>query len=138
MEKQIFTLFAILLFSPLMFPQGAQSKMVEKTLTEIDSLQLGEELLHGDISVKFIRVISDSRCPKSVACIWEGEAEILLGITFNRNYFEKHLTVTGSTSEVLEIRNSQISVLYLNPYPVRPKKINPTEYFLGLHLDTAP
>lgn len=117
-----------------MFAQGAQKSEV----AEMDSLKLGEEKIFGDISVEFIKVISDSRCPESVACIWEGEAKILLGTNFNRNYFERQVTISGRTSEVLELGEIKFSSLQLDPYPATPKKITPKEYSLGFLLDIAP
>ncbi|MEG9327365.1 hypothetical protein V6B16_05425 [Salinimicrobium catena] len=133
--KQLVIILSVLFnSSPLMFAQGAQNIKI----AEMDSLKLGEEKIFGNISVEFIRVISDSRCPESVACIWEGEAKILLGINFNRNYSEKQVTISGRTSKILELGEIKFSILQLDPYPVTPKKITPKEYSLGSILDTAP
>lgn len=138
MKQTLIFLTAFLVFGPPMFSQATEKNEVVNTLAESDSMKLGEELLLEDISIKFIKVISDSRCPESVTCIWEGEAEVLLGINFNQAYFEKQVVVKGSTSEVLEMGNLQLSLLYLDPYPVTPKKINPKDYSLGLQLNIAP
>lgn len=31
-------------------------------------------------SLEFVRVVSDSRCPKGVACVWAGDAELALRV----------------------------------------------------------
>jgi hypothetical protein len=138
MKQPMIFLLAFLLLSPLMFSQSVQKHELVKRFSESDPLKLGEEIVFDDFSVKFIKVISDSRCPESVTCIWAGEAEVLLGITFNRSYFEQQITVTGKASEILESGNFRISLEYLDPYPVTPKKILTQEYSIGLQLVTAP
>jgi hypothetical protein len=33
-------------------------------------------LAEGALYLKFVRVVSDSRCPEGVQCVWQGDAEI--------------------------------------------------------------
>lgn len=94
-------------------------------------LDAGHEFKLGQTSVRFLRVISDSRCPRKVTCIWEGEAKILLGIRKNGKYFEKEVVVSGSGTAFMLSEDLQMQVSYLWPYPETGVGISPGEYRLS-------
>ncbi len=104
------------------------------------SLQKGELLNFGGKSVKFLEVISDSRCPKGVTCIWEGEAKLLLGV-FEDGKLLKEMIVSHSASNIpydiplnisVEGIAYSISGLELFPYPTTKDEIPEGEYFLKI------
>jgi hypothetical protein len=85
------------------------------------------------ITVTFVRVVSDGRCPKGVQCIWEGDAAVELRvapasgdaqtITLHTNdRFERQAVVGGVT-----VRLEQ-----LEPYPETDKPIAPDNYVVTL------
>lgn len=131
MKKLVISLLAILLFSPFIYPQKSKNIGESQGIVS-DSLRIGNELLLDDSSVKFIRVISDSRCPKSVKCIWQGEVKVLLGVYTNQHYFEKVIVISSRVVNIVEIGDLEISILDLSPYPLKPVSINPKEYCLEL------
>ncbi|MFE6616260.1 hypothetical protein [Amycolatopsis sp. NPDC057786] len=49
-------------------------------LGETVDLKAGEtaEVASKDVSIRFARLVSDSRCPEGMVCVWEGEAVIEL------------------------------------------------------------
>ena len=49
------------------------------------------------LKVKFLEVISDSRCPTGAVCIWQGESSCLLEVTYNQSAYRKTLTQPGLT-----------------------------------------
>lgn len=55
---------------------------VEEPLQDSPSLELktGEQAAIGNVTIKFKKVLSDSRCPRGVTCIWAGEAKVLVAI----------------------------------------------------------
>ena len=59
---------------------SSQDKPVEvpKILVKV---ALGETVQFKKASVKFIKVLEDSRCPSDVTCIWEGQAIVLVEVT---------------------------------------------------------
>jgi hypothetical protein len=61
-------LSVVVLFSISAFAQSGESA----------AIKLGDsaELAASKISIKFVRVIEDSRCPADVNCIWAGNAKI--------------------------------------------------------------
>jgi hypothetical protein len=58
----------------------------------------GEEL-----QIKFLEVVADSRCPRGVTCIWEGEVSCMVTIKYRGSLQQMMLTEPGSTSWPPEI-----------------------------------
>ncbi|MDH4062787.1 MAG: hypothetical protein OEW19_00195 [Acidobacteriota bacterium] len=43
-------------------------------------LQIGQNARVASVTITFVRVSDDSRCPRGVTCIWEGDATVELRI----------------------------------------------------------
>ena len=125
----------VLLFLSLSFVSLAQEtpEIMHNAL-----LQEGDLFSVGKVSVVFKEVISDSRCPKQVTCIWEGEAKVLLEIYENGKFLENRIVSSNAANSVQQFTAAgmiyNISGIQLLPYPeVHSKKIKP-EYTLRLSL----
>ena len=108
---------------------GAQDDPQEVIASINTNLGIGQQFDLGTAGVEFLKVISDSRCPRQVTCIWPGEAKVLLGVTVNGEYFEKEVVVSGSGAEFL-FGGLEMQVSHLRPYPETPEGIAPEEYCL--------
>lgn len=115
--------FCLICFSSIGFNQ-AQNRTTEAGLMPGQHLELGE------FSVGFLGVISDSRCPKQVTCIWSGEAKILLGIRGNGKYQEKEVVIAGGRVALTIIEDLEIQIFQLNPYPETATEIPSEAYCL--------
>ena len=125
MKKKLFTFLVCL--PTFLF---AQDDLQEEAGGINTSLQVEESFNLGQAGVKFLKLISDSRCPKQVTCIWQGEAKVLLGISINGEYFEKEVVISGSGGkQFFDGLNMLFS--HLRPYPETALKIAPEEYRLG-------
>ena len=76
--KSKYLLFFLLL--PLLFYYSNSSVEHELKLFELGSsiiIDYNSSVINNEegVSLQFIDVISDSRCPKGVECVWAGEAE---------------------------------------------------------------
>jgi len=136
MKKHVIFLL-VLIFSSILYSQEPEYIEIVKVLNAGGELEIGQEIINDKTSIKFIKVISDSRCPEKVECIWQGEAEVLLGITINENYVEKKIVISGKLGRILKFENLDILISYLDPYPTTTEKTNPEEYCLGLKLVTG-
>ena len=58
----------------------SQDKPVEVPKIMV-KISLGETVQFKKASVKFLKVMEDSRCPSDVTCIWEGQARVLVEVT---------------------------------------------------------
>jgi hypothetical protein len=63
----------------------------------------------GSVTVKFIDVVSDSRCAVDVECVWEGELTVKLAI--NNEGIEISNSATGVKNEVTI---DQVKITFLN------------------------
>ena len=85
-----------------------------------------------DLKVKFIDVISDSRCPRGAICVWEGEASCLIEITNEGYIFRKVLTQPGLSGPAKTSLIGYKIAFDLHPYPETGRTTNKQDYHLGL------
>ena len=125
---------AVLLFLSLQFVSFAQETPVK---IHSSILQAGELFKLGEVTVLFKEVISDSRCPKQVTCIWAGEAKVLLEIYENGKFLENKIISSAGGNGIQQFSAAgilyNISGIQLLPYPEVHSKIKP-EYTLRLSL----
>ncbi|WP_029034383.1 hypothetical protein [Salinimicrobium terrae] len=106
----------------------AQEKSGEKISRVNFYLEAGHKFKLDQTSVRFLNVISDSRCPRQVTCIWPGEAKVKLGITLDGEYFEKEVVVGTGGADFSLSEALQLQVSHLLPYPETGAGIAPEEY----------
>ncbi len=95
-------------------PNGDEQENFE--LGKTFSINYGEILYQNalNLSIKFDTLVSDSRCPVDVVCVWEGEAEVKLkfsvNATFedftlhtNKNYFNTDTTLIAYNIELIDL-----------------------------------
>jgi hypothetical protein len=99
-------------------------------------LAIGQQETVNGVTLTFVRVAEDSRCPSDVTCVWEGNgaAEIQLtrgsGPTVTRT-----LNTTGSRGpSTIEWEGLRISLLALTPTPISTQPIPSAAYRLTLRL----
>ena len=102
------------------------------------AMQQGELLNFGNRSLKFKEVISDSRCPVNVTCIWEGEAKVLVEIFENGRFLEEKVLLVNSKNSSLNFLSEavaySISGIDLMPYPTVQSKSTKPEYSLKMRV----
>jgi hypothetical protein len=88
----------------------------------------------GDI-VRFIGVESDSRCPKGVLCISEGNAAVTLEHSFiSRNPVRFTLNTSTQPRDTI-LHGYKFALLDVVPYPQSEAPIDPDSYKLSLILE---
>jgi len=104
-------------------------------------LQSGEQLEFGDKSIRFKEVISDSRCPKDVTCVWAGEAKVLIEIFENGKLInEKQVVINPYTLVEIPLQFSagggiySITAFKLFPYPSTTSKNDTMHYTLEMQV----
>lgn len=105
---------------------------------------LGEhfELAHGatatcvcdSFSVKFDRVVEDSRCPSDVDCVWAGRIVIELKVVIDG--VAQTVTLSSiSEEEQVTVGNYVITMGAVTPHPVSTVVIQPHEYRVDLLIE---
>lgn len=116
----------------LLIPAFLFAQEDQKVQRLVGDFGVGQNLNLGETSVSFLGVVSDSRCPKQVICIWAGEAKVLLGIKSGGNYFEKEVVVSGGGTEIPLANELLMEFSHLRPYPETGAKIPQEEYCLRI------
>ncbi len=128
---KIFLTAILFLFSLFSFAQDREPVNIN---VFDDQLCQGDRLDLGSYAVVFCEVVSDSRCPKGVECIWAGEAKVKL------EFFEgdtslgtRIISSEGiSLAETFKKGNFHLKGFELSPYPDIREKTNPKDYTLWL------
>lgn len=95
----------------------------------------GGSYMHEYVTVKFIKVIQDSRCPKNVMCIRAGEAEVLIGIYKNGLLLEEKTIIVRPNTRLLTLYSNAeviVSAFNLLPYPKEAGTVSDRSYVLDL------
>lgn len=109
----------IILFSSFAFGQEESAETPKIGI----KIPKGETVVLKGVSIKFLEVVEDSRCPEGVNCIWAGRAIVKAQITSNGKTEEKILTFgevrpgEEKNTNLYSSTNFSINGLTLNPYP---------------------
>ena len=88
--------------------------------------------LTSDVSVGFVAVLGDSRCPINAGCIQAGDAVVRLTLASRKSRGDRDLhsaTLTPVTFEDLELR-----LVELQPYPFGGRPTDPGDYRATIHV----
>jgi len=91
-------------------------------------IALGETLTAGDVILKFAEVLEDSRCPKDVVCVWEGQARVHVTVSGDRITTKKlDLIVTEKDKNILGVFDGfKFKAVGLTPYPSSENRGKPS------------
>jgi hypothetical protein len=129
----IFTAIALLISTACGKPAPLEARLdVEFTLSPGQMANIATE----NLSLKFVELVSDSRCPTGATCIWAGEASCLLEITTAQSTYQKVLTQSGGSVSKSVVGDYEISFA-VEPYPEMGKQIDKKDYRLKLTVKKA-
>jgi hypothetical protein len=138
MLKNKFFIFGVILISFLLLVSCFEEE-IEASFGQELVLSIGQTAVfeNKDLKIKFVSVVSDSRCPKGVTCVWAGEAKCQILIGNDRSFSGIDLVETGGTTDYTQIYyqngdNNLKLVFKLDPYPEKDKQIDNNNYKLTL------
>lgn len=98
-------------------------------------LRIGQEgvFSEANITIRFVAVAEDSRCPRAVDCVWSGQAVVRVALrSAGQDLGEQNLSYIGrdTTTEqsTLILDGAILRFVALEPYPEQPISIAPEEY----------
>ncbi len=136
MKKGTFQI-ALFLLSTFAFFTNCDQKKAQSSydtfhLNEAANLAYGKmaNLKGGDLSIHFLEVTEDSRCPEGTECVWAGQVKVSLKITtggsdHNIEMLKKGKQKGGVTGNVGDYTVEMIEV---NPYPKDGVKTEKKDY----------
>lgn len=87
------------------------------------------------------QIVSDSRCPEGVNCIWAGEIKLLVSVYQDKQFVsDETVTVSGKNFQenkdwlvrYLPSTKKNVQSIAVFPYPKEGIKINPKDYYLKI------
>ena len=130
MKHSILTLFILSVLSI-----HAQDTIEVEPPVIVAKLLLGTQYNYNNITVKFVDVINDSRCPKGVNCVRAGEAKVLVALYMDDKLLEeKIIEITPTTylvdspPQLIGFGETTIKGFNLTPYPEWGKEIKKEDY----------
>ena len=133
MNKLVLAMLGLMLFA-LFFVAGCSKEVeVNAYLNQQVRLPVGQTAIitNEDLSVKFEEVITDSRCPTGVQCVWAGEAKCQTTVTLKGVSTPLVVTVSGSSVSP-NVFEGYTFTINLEPYPQAALTIDKTNYVMVL------
>ncbi|WP_035335443.1 hypothetical protein [Dokdonia sp. PRO95] len=131
---KIYYLVAILfLFSA--FAKAQDSTTVEVPRIYAKAFQ-GESTYIEGATVRLVKVLEDSRCPKGVDCIWAGNAKVAVEIiSESGKKVTKEITLGGGPVAPIYLQDDlKVLIKGLAPYPSSLSKIKASDYYLQVEV----
>lgn len=85
----------------------------------------------GAVTIRFLSVVDDSRCPTSVVCVWQGDGAVELRLRWSDSTRVDTLHTTLAPNSVTAA-GVRITLAGLAPYPEVPGTTPQGEYLLTL------
>ncbi|WP_461302153.1 hypothetical protein [Aureisphaera sp.] len=125
MKKYLYIL--VLLIPTLLMAQDDKASTPQIGI----KMDIDETVTLGEVSITFVKVLEDSRCPKYVNCMWAGQARIEVMISEKgKDTITKEITLganeaSSKNKTFFKKDNYFIKVMALNPYPEDGKEKEP-------------
>jgi hypothetical protein len=98
-------------------------------------LQAGaSQRVNSDLSIRFVGVTNESRCPTGAQCAWAGNAEVELALSGSGDQVT-HLNTGVQYPKTEKYHGYTITLQELKPYPVLGQTIAPGSYTAVLVVD---
>ena len=107
--------------------------------TEVYELSVNDIFEFENYEIRFVDVLSDSRCPKMAMCIVAGEAIVFLEIVKNNKklttktlQFTPSLFLPNNKGNIFNSEFIKITGVELYPHPISDNNISKSDYKLKL------
>ncbi len=133
------TRFAVTLLSLFICPLACASSPVGPDTSQDTGTRLvlaaGEarRVPETDLTLTFVRLVADSRCPTGVTCVREGDATVLVRVDRpGRAAADLTLHTSGPGSGDVVVDNVLVTLIDVMPYPREDQTPRPEEYRVTL------
>ena len=94
------------------------------------------------LSVSFVNVPEDSRCPRSVTCIWAGQAKVVIGVVHTATGEDlgvREMVLGGGGREAVtaSFGRYSVEVLTLDAHPAEPDQGDRPDYTVTLMVSAS-
>ncbi len=121
---KLFVYFAMLFTIVFGAFQTAEAQSVQRASIKINNQK---RFSQSKLTVKFVSLVEDSRCPQGVDCIWAGNAKIKVEISNGRSR-ETFEINTNVGARGAQFGGYAINLTELTPYPRANARLNRYAY----------
>lgn len=125
----------------LVFTTGIFAQTSKKENLKFVEIVQNAKLKGNGYQLVLKEVISDSRCPQGVTCIWAGEVQFVVSVYKDKKFIQDE-TITLSPNQNQETKDwlskympsckKNIKSIGIFPYPKDGSPINPKDYYLKI------
>ncbi|MDI5889066.1 MULTISPECIES: hypothetical protein [Flavobacterium] len=131
-----YLLLFLLMLGTITFAQNTKTENVQ-------SLKITQKkcLKKKGFNLVLKELVSDSRCPEGVTCIWAGEASVVVSVYKDSKLVEDHTMVFSMKNEeknkqwfskYLPEKQKNIKNFSVFPYPKEGVQVNPKNYYVKI------
>ncbi len=128
----LFALFSLLFFACEQETENLDTEYEESIAFTLEHNELATCTCGGP-EVKFVNVITDSRCPEPGTCIWAGE--VIVALEINEQVIELGLSPINTAPPQVVLGEWSVTLLNVFPHPtdfVDNENIDPSIYTIEL------
>ena len=128
----LFALFSVLFSACLQETENLNAEYEEGTAFILEYNELATCTCDGP-ELKFVNVITESRCPDPGTCIWAGE--VIVALEINEQVIELGLSPINTAPPQVVLGEWSVTLLNVFPYPtdfVDNENIDPSIYSIEL------
>ncbi|TYA52311.1 hypothetical protein [Formosa maritima] len=136
-----YLLIVLVFISGVVVAQDSTNIKIE-TPKIVSKLPLGKIYNSDEVQIKFVDVLTDSRCPKDVTCVWAGEVVILVDILQDdilieqkKIVFQPGKSINAELMLLFSSKNLKITAYSVLPNPSSKGKIKKEDYYLQLDIE---
>lgn len=100
-------------------------------------LAVGESVSGEGVTVTFVQVLHDSRCPADAICVRSGSVQILLRTTEGGNSQDHTLTLGDMEAgdiDSITVGGHRFTLTEVNPYPLASDPTDLADYIITLNI----
>ena len=135
-HRRWYAIYVSLLIGIISLAACGKGQQSAKTVTELNTpfqLKIGQsaQVDPEGITIDFLEVTEDSRCPEDVQCIVAGQVSTLVSITMNGTVQGDYNLTIGSREEgavAITPNGFTIQLKAVDPYPNTTQPIEPADY----------
>lgn len=134
-DKVMWVFIVIALFNGCIQTAQPSSYDVAAYLDKPFDLKVNETafIKQENMSITFVDIIEDSRCPMGAVCVWEGRVIAKVNIVKDsKQWNDVELIMRPGHREFKVIDGYKITLINVEPYPKVKEKIDLSEYVITL------
>lgn len=96
-----------------------------------------QRVAKGGVTLRFDRVVSDSRCPSDARCIRAGWAEVAITLSRDGASVQRTLSLGEQRESETDYEGCIVALVKLEPYPTTSDTIPPDDYRATFRVTSA-